>query len=120
LSEIKQILIKRLEKKGLSPRLIPGFIRTTAHAIADMGEGTLDDVNARLNILGWDDFELDDHTFQLIIAGVERKDLPLPELIALPLSGKTPGPKGIPRCTGLKIYVGSSHERKTTSCLQER
>ena len=117
LGELKLILIKRLEKLGLSPCLIPGFIRATVRAIADMGEVTLKDVNARLNILGWDDLKLDDHTFQLIIAGVERNDLPLPEPSALPLSGKLQGPKGAPRGTVRKLCVGSNHESKKTSCL---
>ncbi len=32
---------------------------------------TFTEVNDRLRMLGWDDFELDDHTLQLIIADFE-------------------------------------------------
>ena len=36
-------------------------------------ETDLQDLNDRLRGLGWDEFELDDHTLQLIIANIEKQ-----------------------------------------------
>ena len=71
MAKLNDILIQRLEKKGIAPDLIPGLIRNIAAAIEDGTDVSFNEVNDRLQMLGWKDFELDDHTLQLIIANLE-------------------------------------------------
>ncbi|MCJ7593505.1 MAG: hypothetical protein MUO52_01880 [Desulfobacterales bacterium] len=71
MAKLNDILIQRLEKKGVAPNLIPGLIRNIATAIEDGSYVSFNEVNDRLQMLGWEDFELDDHTLQLIIANLE-------------------------------------------------
>lgn len=47
---------------------IPAFMRNLANSIAANPYMSLQDLNSHLKLLGWDDFELDDYTFHLIIA----------------------------------------------------
>jgi len=47
---------------------IPAFIRNLANSIVANPSMDLEDLNSHLQLLGWDDFELDDYTFNLIIA----------------------------------------------------
>ena len=72
---IKEVLLQRLERKGVKSDLIPGLIKNVAHAIEYVSSTDLEEVNERLHLLGWDDFHLDDHTMQLIIAGLEAGGL---------------------------------------------
>ena len=66
------ILIERLTGKGMEVSAIPAFIRDLANTIVAHGYSSLQELNGRLQSLGWDDFELDDYTLQLIIAIFER------------------------------------------------
>ncbi len=75
MNQLTQILIRRLEKKGIRPDIIPGFFRDLVNIISTNPHGTLDDLNRRLQLLGWSDFELDDQTLQLVIASFEAEDL---------------------------------------------
>ncbi|MBW2307586.1 MAG: hypothetical protein JRG73_11705 [Deltaproteobacteria bacterium] len=68
------ILIDRLEKKGIQFRAIPGYIRSIALIIADYPRLNLREVDGKLQLLGWNDFELDDHTFQLVVAIIEDRE----------------------------------------------
>jgi len=63
-----KILVKRLAGKGMEISTIPAFIRDVANTVAANGNSNLQELNMRLESLGWDDFELDDYTLQLIIA----------------------------------------------------
>ena len=75
LSELTHILVNRLEKREMEPRIIPCFIRDLATTVLinpDMGHLA---VNRQLHLLGWDDFELDYHTLQLAIACFEAEGL---------------------------------------------
>ena len=75
MNELTEILIQRLEKKGVEQPAIPGFIRNLANIISVTPHLDLPEVNRRLHSLGWTDFELDDHTLQLTIAAFEAEAL---------------------------------------------
>ncbi|UCH21354.1 MAG: hypothetical protein JSU83_23120 [Deltaproteobacteria bacterium] len=72
---IKQILIDRLEEKGIDCDNIPGFMRILANSFFADPLMTLDQIKKRLNYLGWDGFDLDDHTLQLAIACLEAEGM---------------------------------------------
>ena len=67
------ILIKRLTGKGISKNNIPAYLRDVSNSINSGEEIDLTDLNNRLTGLGWYEFELDDHTFQLIKAIIESE-----------------------------------------------
>lgn len=75
LNQLTQILIERLEKNGIEPSIIHGFIRDLANTILVNPYMNLLQVNNRLHLLGWDSFELDYHTLQLAIACFEAEGL---------------------------------------------
>ena len=68
-----KILIKRIQKKGLEHYLVQSFIRDLSNIILSSAEPELQELNRKMSSLGWDDFELDDHTFQLIEAVLEKE-----------------------------------------------
>lgn len=74
MSELKDILLGRLEKKGVEPGLIPNYIRIVTQVLLDMKDANLEDINKRLLFLGLNDIELDEQTFQLLIANLESDD----------------------------------------------
>ena len=51
---------------------IPAFIRNLVNYIVSNPSISISDLNKRLHLLGWDDIELDDYTFQLILAIFEQ------------------------------------------------
>jgi len=71
MEELIRILIERLVGKGMEISTIPAYIRDLANSIAANGYSSLQELNKRMQSLGWDDFKLDDYTFQLIIATFE-------------------------------------------------
>jgi hypothetical protein len=73
--QLKQILINRLEEKGVEKCLIPGFLRLLANSYYAYRVTNLHLVRQRLNYLGWNDFDLDEYTFQLAIACFEAEHL---------------------------------------------
>jgi hypothetical protein len=73
--ELIRILIKRLEKKGMEQGIIHGFIRDLANTILVNPHMNLLQVNKQLHFLGWDGFELDNHTLDLAIACFEAEGL---------------------------------------------
>ncbi len=75
MNQLTQILIERLEKKGIEPSIIHGFIRDLANNILVNPSMNLLQVNKQLHFLGWDSFELDYHTLQLAIACFEAEGL---------------------------------------------
>jgi hypothetical protein len=66
MNQIITVLVNRLVRKGMEPVTIPAYFRDLTHAIADNRDSSLNDLNRRMRLLGWNDFELDDHTLQLI------------------------------------------------------
>ena len=71
MEELIRILIDRLVGKGMAINTIPAFIRDLANVMVANGYSNLRELDSRVRSLGWDDFELDDHTLQLIIAILE-------------------------------------------------
>ena len=74
LISLKQTLIRRLERRGIQRSTIPGFIRSLAQSFFVNPGMNLLQVNQRLQYLGWQGFELDYHTLQLVIACFEIQD----------------------------------------------
>ena len=68
MEQLIRILIKRLVGGGMEIWTVPAYIRDLANIIASNGYSSLQGLNRRLQSLGWEDFELDDYTLQLIIA----------------------------------------------------
>ena len=71
MDRIRNVLLERLASKGMEVSNIPAYMRDVANSITANGYFSLRDVNKRLNLLGWQNFKLDDHTLQLIIAYLE-------------------------------------------------
>jgi hypothetical protein len=71
MEELVATLTERLAGKGMKICTIPAFIRDLANTMAANVYLSLQELNRRLESLGWDDFELDDYTLQLIIAILE-------------------------------------------------
>jgi hypothetical protein len=69
---ITKTLITRLVDKGVEIKIIPALIRDTINAISNKNhDQNVKELNRQIQFLGWDDFELDEYTFQLIIANFE-------------------------------------------------
>ena len=75
MNSLTQNLIERLEKQGIEPNMVPGFVRSLANAILLNPAMNLPQMNKRLAWLGWGGFELDYHTVQLAIASFEADGL---------------------------------------------
>jgi len=56
-SRLLKRLINRLEKKGIEPSIINGFIRDLANTIIVKPSMNLLQVNKQLHLLGWDSVE---------------------------------------------------------------
>lgn len=96
---IDQKLRLKLMENGVEPSLIPGFIRSLANAFLVNPEMTLCQANKRLKYLGWNDIEIDYHTFSLAVNSLETKGLNQLEYKSAPwyiASFKT-GPRLSPR-----------------------
>ena len=71
MDHILRILGDRLVAKGIAPGAIPAYIRNLFNTISMNTNLGLREVNRGMERLGWDEFELDDHTLQLITAVFE-------------------------------------------------
>jgi hypothetical protein len=71
LNELKKILMERLEKKGIGPTILPGFIRNLVNTFPLEPDSNLPQIRHRLDLLGWDGFELDYRTLELVTACLE-------------------------------------------------
>ena len=75
MTSVDKKFICKLIEKGVESSLIPGFIRSLANALLINPAMTHIQANQRLKYLGWDDIEIDYHTFQLAISSLETKGL---------------------------------------------
>jgi hypothetical protein len=66
--QLKTILFRRLEGKGINQEAAPGFIRNLTNILAVYPLLSLGEVNRIMQFLGWQGVDLDYHTFQLVIA----------------------------------------------------
>ena len=71
MDHITRILVDRLLGKGIAPGSIPAYVRDLFNTISTNTNLVLNDLNRGMARLGWDEFELDDHTLQLITAVFE-------------------------------------------------
>jgi hypothetical protein len=69
--DLKKILIERFEEKGVEPVLIPGLLKNILDTLKDRPEITHEEVSEKLHYIGWNDFDLDENTLQIIIADYE-------------------------------------------------
>ena len=75
MTQIKEILFRRLEKNGVDFNFMPGFIRSLVNSCSNDPDMNLSQINRQLNYLGWNGIELDYHTLQLAIACLEDEGL---------------------------------------------
>ena len=61
-------LIEMLASKGMDLSSIPAFIRNLAYMLASEPGLTLEELNRRIHLSGWEDFELDLYTLKLVLA----------------------------------------------------
>jgi hypothetical protein len=73
---ITTALIRRLTGKGIELKIIPALLRDTVNTFknGNMSQN-LKELNKRIQLLGWYDFEMDEYTFQLLVANIENQDL---------------------------------------------
>jgi len=69
--DLKKILIERFGRKGIEPVLIPGLMKNILASLKDRPDSTHEEVSERLHFIGWNDFDLDENTLQIIIADYE-------------------------------------------------
>ena len=69
---LKQIFLQRLKKIVVEPNLTSGLIKALAGFFYLNPNISLLQVNERLHYLGWNDIELDYHTFQLAIECLDK------------------------------------------------
>ncbi len=72
MKSLVNILVERLGEKGMEVTIIPAYIRDLANILADNSLLSLQELNRKLHVIGWDDLELDEYTLQLIIAVIEQ------------------------------------------------
>jgi hypothetical protein len=68
MEQLNDILLQRLTVKGIAPNTIPRFIKDLTYTLAIDPQMNLGEINRRLHLLGWYDFEVDEHTLQLVLA----------------------------------------------------
>ena len=78
-NQIKKVFLRHLERKGLEPDVIPAFLRDLSEALLDSQD--LWQINSRLNLLGWDEFELDYRTLELADACFGPANLRRPDTL---------------------------------------
>ena len=72
LPNLEQILLQRLKKMGVEPNLISGLMKALAGFIFLNSNMSFLQVNERLHYLGWNDIELDCHTYLLTIECLDK------------------------------------------------
>lgn len=70
MEQLIKVLVCRLVRKGVDITIVPAYIRDVANTIAIHRSLSLQELNSRLQLLGWDD-DLDDYTLCLIMATFE-------------------------------------------------
>jgi len=76
MSYLTETMMAHLKNKGIRSEIIPGFMRDLANSIFLNPSISLKELNVKLHSLGWDDFEMDDYTLQLVLAAIEAEESP--------------------------------------------
>jgi hypothetical protein len=71
MDQIRQLLFQRLENVGIGADSVSGLMRNVANCLHIDGNMSLAEINRRLRHLGWEDGQLDYHTYQLMVAWIE-------------------------------------------------
>jgi hypothetical protein len=74
-SPFKIMLVQRLERQGIEKCIMPGLLKQLANVVFSQPHTNRSIVDSRLKFLGWRDFELDEHTYQLAIACFEAENI---------------------------------------------
>jgi len=74
-TKVDKKLTLRLIDSGVEASMIPGFIRSLVNACLIIPDMSHYQANKRLKYLGWNDIEIDYHTFQLAMNSLETKGL---------------------------------------------
>jgi len=74
-SDLKHLLFQRLEMKGMKKDIIPSYIRSMKICLVNKPNMNPLQANEQLQLLGWNDIELDYHTIQLAIACFETEGI---------------------------------------------
>ena len=69
--DLKKILLQRFKAKGIEPVLIPGLLKNILATLKDRPDITHEEVSKKLHYIGWNNFDLDENTMQIIIADYE-------------------------------------------------
>lgn len=75
---IGKTLRQRLMAKGMEDAAIPAYTRNVANILTTESLISLMELNRRLELLGWGDYELDDYTLELIKAVLDLNDVFVP------------------------------------------
>ena len=70
---LHQLLIDRLRQQGIEPDDLPLFLRDLAEIRKSKPESDVAALNARLNVLGWHQVQLDYQSLQLALAWMESE-----------------------------------------------
>jgi len=79
---VRQVLMQRLENKGLDSNTIPGYMRSLTNALDKKPHMTLSQVNRQMDYVGWRGVVLDYHTWELTRATLENEKTASMELVA--------------------------------------
>lgn len=75
MSHVKHALFQNLEKKGVTQKMIPGFLKSLSNYFSADPHMDLLQVNHKLQTIGWEEIELDYHTFELAKTWFEAEGL---------------------------------------------
>ncbi|UCG66381.1 MAG: hypothetical protein JSW12_04970 [Deltaproteobacteria bacterium] len=114
MEQLIRILIERLTRKGIEVTSIPAYIRNFANTIVTHPSISLEELNDHLQLLGWDEFALDNDIFYLMLATLE------PDLAYDPdyWVNRSYNSNGLPQ-RAAKKELGSSFEKDKDKLLQE-
>jgi hypothetical protein len=74
MSQTGEVLLRRLESKGLSREKVSHFIRCTMSLLHFIPENRIDELNDWLHVVGWADIDLDYTTLQMMEQMLEDED----------------------------------------------
>ena len=72
---VRHALYQNLEKKGMPQGMIPGFLRSLLNYVLTDPHMDHLEINHRLQIMGWNEIELDYHTFELAKTWMEAEGM---------------------------------------------
>jgi len=68
MEQLIRAVVERLARRGMEVASIPAFIRNVGNTVSAFPSMSLQELNNRLRLLGWDNFELDAYTFYLMLS----------------------------------------------------